>query len=375
VKRELIIKSRRIVIKIGTKVLTRDDNSLDFSTLKSIVGQISAVLDSRRECIIVSSGAIALGLSGMGLKDRPKALNLLQAAAAMGQSRLMYAYESEFAHSGRTTAQILLTIEDIQNRRRYLNIRNTIFTLWSTGAVPIVNENDSVSFSEIRFGDNDIIAAHLSNMIDADLLLILTDTDGVYDKNPKEFPAAAEVISEISDVTDKILHGMSGKGSAFSSGGIESKLKAADIASKSGVGVIVANGTAVDLKCLFRGEEIGTYFIPAEKKIRGRKKWIAFNPRVEGTVIIDHGGERAIVEKKKSLLPAGVKEVVGNFKIGSNLSIVNEDRIEIARGLTNFSSDELRRIMGINTKRIPEVLGVDSYFDEVIHRDNMVIIR
>jgi len=375
VKRELIAKAKRIVIKIGTKVLTRDDNSLDFSTLKSVVGQISAVLDGRRECIIVSSGAIALGLSGMGLKDRPKALNLLQAAAAMGQSRLMYAYESEFAQSGRTTAQILLTIEDIQNRRRYLNIRNTIFTLWSTGAVPIVNENDSVSFSEIRFGDNDIIAAHLSNMIDADLLLILTDIDGVYDKNPKEFPVAAEVISEITEITDEILHGKSGKGSVFSSGGIESKLKAADIASKSGVGVIVANGTTVDLKRLFRGEEIGTYFIPAEKKIRGRKKWIAFNPRIEGAVIIDRGGERAIVEKKKSLLPAGVKEVVGNFKIGSNLSIMNEDRVEIARGLTNFSSDELKRIMGLNTKRISEVLGVDSYFDEVIHRDNMVIVR
>ncbi len=372
--RELITKASRIVVKIGTKVLTKADNSLDFSTLKSIVGQLSTVLGGRRECIIVSSGAIALGLSRMGLKDRPKALNLLQAAAAMGQSRLMYAYESEFAESGRKTAQILLTVEDIQNRRRYLNIRNTIFTLWSTGAVPIVNENDSVSFSEIRFGDNDIIAAHLSNMIDADLLLILTDTDGVYDKNPKEFQAV-KVIGEITEITDEIREEMSGKGSVFSSGGIESKLKAADIASRSGVGVIVANGRTVDIERLFRGDEIGTYFVPAEKKIRGRKKWIAFNPRVEGAVIIDRGGERAIVERKKSLLPAGIKEVVGNFKIGSNLSIKNEDRKEIARGLTNFSSDELKRIMGLNSRKIPEVLGVDSYFDEVIHRDNMVIVR
>ncbi len=373
-KRQLVAKARRIVVKIGTKVLTRTDNSLDFSILKSIVGQISAVLDDRRECIIVSSGAIALGLSSMGLKDRPKALNLLQAAAAMGQSRLMYAYESEFAESGMRTAQILLTIEDIQNRRRYLNIRNTIFTLWSTGAVPVVNENDSVSFSEIRFGDNDIIAAHLSNMIDADLLLILTDTDGVYDKNPKEFPTA-KIIGEIAGITDDIREGMSGKGSVFSSGGIESKLKAADIASKSGVGVVVANGITVDLKRLFRGDEIGTYFVPAEKKIRGKKKWIAFNPRVEGTVIIDRGGERAIVEKKKSLLPAGVKVVEGNFKIGSNLSVKNEDGVVIARGLSNFSSDELKSIIGLNTKKIPEVLGVDSCFDEVIHRDNMVIVR
>jgi glutamate 5-kinase len=374
VKREHIAKAKRIVVKIGTKVLTRADNSLDLSTMKSVIAQLSRILENRKEIIIVSSGAITLGLSRMGLTYRPKALNLLQAAAAMGQSRLMYAYESELEKKGCKAAQILLTIEDIQDRQRYLNIRNTIFTLWSTGAVPIVNENDSVSFSEIRFGDNDIIAAHLSNMIDADLLLILTDTDGVYDKDPRQFPEAARIIGEIFGVTDELLKEKSGKGSDFSSGGIESKLKAADIASKSGVGVIVANGATADLTQLFNGDEIGTYFVPAEKKIRGRKKWIAFNPKVEGAVIIDRGGERAIVEKKKSLLPAGIKEVVGDFKIGSNLSVMNDEHVEIARGLTNFSSEELKHIIGLNTKKIAEVLGVDSYFDEVIHRDNMVIV-
>lgn len=373
-RRKYIAQAKRVVFKIGTKVLTRADNSLDLSTMKSIVAQLSRVLHRRKEIIIVSSGAIALGLSKMGVSYRPKELDLLQAAAAIGQSRLMYAYESEFEKKGYKAAQILLTVEDIQDRQRYLNIRNTIFTLWSNAAVPIVNENDSVSFSEIRFGDNDIIAAHLANMIDADLLLILTDTDGVYDRNPNQFPETAKVISEVTEVTDDLLKEKSGKGSVFSSGGIESKLKAAAIASKSGVGVIVTNGTTVDLIRLFNGEEIGTYFVPAEKKIRGRKKWIAFNPKIEGAVIIDRGGERAIVEKKKSLLPAGIKEVVGNFQIGSNLSVMNEDRVEIARGLTNFSSDELRRIIGLNTKRIGEVLGVSTYFDEVIHRDNMVVV-
>lgn len=371
--RELVKNAKRIVVKIGTKVLTEADNRLSYPTLRNIVQQVSRTVDHQREFIIVSSGAIALGLGRMGLQSRPEEMDLLQAAAAMGQSRLMNAYETEFEITGHETAQILLTQEDIQSRRRYLNIRNTIFALWAAGAIPIVNENDTVSFSEIRFGDNDILAAHLSNMIDADLLLILTDTDGVYDRNPKD-GADAKVIREIRRITPELFEGTWGKGSAFSSGGMASKLKAAEIATKSGVGVIIANGKNIDLDAIFRGEEIGTFFVPSEKRLRGRKKWIAFNPKVGGVIIIDKGGERAIVVEKKSLLPAGVKGVIGNFKIGSNVSIQNEDGKEIARGLSNFSSDELRRIMGLNTRRIPEVLGTSTYFDEVVHRDNMVIL-
>lgn len=371
--RELAINAKRVVVKIGTRVLAEADNRLSYPTLKNIVQQVSRTVNHQRDFIIVSSGAIALGLGRMGLQSRPEEMDILQAAAAMGQSRLMHAYETEFEITGHETAQILLTLEDIQSRRRYINIRNTIFALWAAGAIPIVNENDTVSFSEIRFGDNDILAAHLSNMIDADLLLILTDIDGVYDRNPKD-AAVAKVIREIQRITPELLRGTWGKGSAFSSGGMASKLKAAEIANRSGVGVIIANGKSIDLEAIFRGEEIGTFFVPSEKRLRGRKKWIAFNPKVGGVVIIDRGGERAIVVEKKSLLPAGVKEVIGNFKIGSNISIQNEDRKEIARGLSNFSSDELRRIMGVNTRCIPEVLGTSTYFDEVVHRDNMVIL-
>jgi len=365
--------AERIVIKIGTKVLTENDNELSYSTLQSVVRQVSETINREREFIIVSSGAIALGLNKMGITKRPEEINLLQAAAAMGQSRLMHAYEAEFSVSKRETAQILLTVEDIEDRKRYLNIRNTIFTLWSSGAVPIVNENDPVSFSEIRFGDNDILAAHLANMIDADLLLILTDIEGVYDKNP-EYHLDAAVLKEIPEITDEIKKGAYGKGSLFSSGGMESKLKAAEIATKSGVSVVIANGKKIDLKSLFNGEEIGTFCVPAEKKLRGRKKWIAFNPKVEGKLIIDSGGVRAIVDKKKSLLPAGIREVIGDFKMGSNLSIVDEKSREIARGLSNFSSDELKLIKGIQSKNIPGVLGIDTYFDEAVHRDNMVIV-
>jgi len=370
--RDLVSVSRRIVIKIGTRVVTEEDNRLSETVVHALVKQVSGVLEGR-EIIIVSSGAIALGLSRMGIERRPQEIDLLQAAAAMGQSRLMHAYETDFALCGLETAQILLTYEDIQNRRRYLNIRNTIFTLWSRGVVPIVNENDTVSFAEIRFGDNDILSAHLSNMIDADLLLILTDTEGVYDEDPRK-KGGAQVLREVDKISDQVRKVVYDKGSPFSSGGMASKIRAAEIATKSGVGVIIANGKNVSLEDLLGGAPRGTYFLPAEKRIRGRKKWIAFNPKTDGAVIIDRGGERAIVSGKKSLLPAGVKEVVGTFRIGSNISIQSEDRTEIARGLTNFSSREIDLIKGLNTSKIPEVLGMESFFDEVVHRDNMVIL-
>ncbi len=371
--RELVSSAKRIVIKVGTRVVTEKENKISKDTIGALVGQVSEATREKDEIIIVSSGAIALGLSRMGLERRPQEIDLLQAAAALGQSRLMHAYEEEFSKGRYEIAQILLTYEDIQNRRRYLNIRNTIFALWSKGAIPIVNENDTVSFSEIRFGDNDILAAYLSSMIDADLLLILTDTDGVFEENPKH-SKNARLIEEIHAITDELRRKAFGRGSRFSSGGMESKLRAAEIATKSGVGVVIANGKKIELQRILRGENIGTYFVPSERRIRGRKKWIAFNPKIEGSVIIDSGGEQAIVSGNRSLLPVGVKEVIGNFGIGSNISIQNEDAKELARGLSNFSSDEIELIKGLNTKKIPQVLGTDSYFDEIVHRDNMVIL-
>jgi len=297
--RELVKKAGNIVIKIGTKVLTENDNTLDVFVIESIVRQVSEFAESEKNFIIVSSGAIALGLNRMGFTNRPVEINFLQAAASLGI------------------------------------------------------------------------------MMDADLLLILTDVDGVYDKNPN-LDGSARIIEEIpmavfSDTASLLENTAAGKGSRFSSGGMKSKLEAARIATKSGIGVVIANGKDIDLSALFEGKRIGTLCLPTEKKIRGKKKWIAFNPKVEGKIVIDRGGERAIVKEKKSLLPAGVREVIGRFEIGGNVSIRNEDNVEIARGLTNFSSHELALIKGLNTKKIPEVLGVDTYFDEVVHRDNMVV--
>ena len=373
--RDSIRQAQRIVIKVGTRVATEADNAFSSGVIGSLVRQISALMDppSARSFIIVSSGAIALGLNRLGMETRPKELDLLQAAAAVGQSRLMHAYEHEFEAVNRETAQILLTSEDIRGRTRYLNIRNTIFTLWSFGAVPIVNENDTVSFDEIRFGDNDIISAHIANMLDADLLVMLTDTDGVFDMNPKVH-AEARVLRTVEKVTDAVLAGAEGKGSSFSSGGMESKIRAADIATRSGVGVVIARGEGLDLPGILEGKEIGTWFVPLARRMKGRKKWMAFNPRTEGAIVVDRGAERALLKQGRSLLPAGVMEIRGAFALGSVVSILNEDGREVARGLSNFSSEDLEKIRGMNTKKIPEMLGAEAYFDEVVHRDNLVII-
>jgi glutamate 5-kinase len=381
-ERQTLAQARRIVIKVGTRVATTGDNAFSTAVMGSLVRQMvslktvsadGAPLDTR-SFIVVSSGAIALGLNRMGLSKRPKEINLLQAAAAMGQSRLMHAYENELAALGTETAQILLTYEDIRARRRYLNIRNTIFTLWSLGVVPIVNENDTVSYSEIfRFADNDIISAHLAIMLDADLLVILTDTEGLFDKNPK-VNTDARVLRTVDKVTEDVLAGATGKGSSFSSGGMESKIRAADIATRSGIGVVIARGEGIDLAGILAGGEIGTYFVPARRRIRGRKKWMAFNPRTEGSIVVDRGAEKAILRQGRSLLPAGVKGITGEFAMGAVVSIVDEEGHEVARGLSNFSSVELEKIRGLNTGRISEVLGIDEHFDEVVHRDNLVIV-
>ena len=373
--RETLARAKRIVIKVGTRVATKEeDNAFSSGVMGSLVRQVAALMapPDERSFLIVSSGAIALGLNRLGIATRPKELDLLQAAAAVGQSRLMHAYEHEFEAVKTETAQILLTSEDIRSRARYLNIRNTIFSLWSHGAVPIVNENDTVSFDEIRFGDNDIISAHIANMLDADLLVILTDTDGVYDRNPRVYPEA-RILRTVEKVTSAVLSGAEGKGSSFSSGGMESKIRAADIATRSGVNVVIARGEGLDLRAILLGREIGTWFVPTPRRMKGRKKWMAFNPRTEGAIQVDKGAERAILRQGRSLLPAGVKAVRGEFSMGSVVSILDEDGHEVARGLSNFSSEDLAKIRGLNTKKIPEVLGEETFFDEVVHRDNLVI--
>jgi glutamate 5-kinase len=377
--RDPLRQARRIVLKVGTRVATESDNAFARGVMGPFVRQVAAARAAaapggERSLIVVSSGAIALGLNRMRVAERPKELAMLQAAAAMGQSRLMHAYEQEFEAAGLETAQVLLTLEDIRSRARYLNIRNTIFTLWSFGVVPIVNENDTVSYAEIRFGDNDIISAHLAAMLDADLLVILTDTDGLYDANPKTH-RDARPLRTVERITDGLVAGAEGKGSAFSSGGMASKLRAADIAVRAGVGVVIAKGESLDLGRILAGEEVGTYFLPASRRLRGRKKWMAFNPKTEGAILVDRGAERAILQQGRSLLPAGVKAASGDFPMGGVVSIRDEGGREIARGLSNYSREDLDRIKGLNSARIAAVLGVEAAFAEVVHRDNLVAVE
>ena len=365
--------SRRVVIKLGTRVLTDAENALDIGVLNRMAEQAGSLLARGVQVVVVTSAAIAVGLERMGRSERPREITLLQAAASLGQSRLMQAYEDAFAAVSCRTAQILLTLEDIQDRARYLNVRNTILTLWDVGAVPVINENDAVSFAEIiRFGDNDVLGAHIANMMDADLYLLLTDTEGLFTSDPRR-DSSSRVIPELPEITDRHIAEAGGTGSSQSSGGMQAKLRAARIASRSGVGVVIANGRTVDILALLAGEEIGTYVPPQGDRIRGKKKWIAFNPGVAGTVVVDEGGERAIVQQRRSLLPAGVVDVGGDFPMGSNVRVENRAGREIARGLVNFSSEELRRIRGLHTSRIGQVLDSDTYFDEVVHRDNLVI--
>jgi glutamate 5-kinase len=395
--REPVRRARRIVLKVGTRVATGDDNSFARSVIGPFVRQVAAARTAPsasadpaasaapaaartgsaagggRSLIIVSSGAIALGLNRMRVAERPKELAMLQAAAAMGQSRLMHAYEQEFEAAGQETAQVLLTLEDIRSRARYLNIRNTIFTLWAYGVVPIVNENDTVSYAEIRFGDNDILSAHLAAMLDADLLVILTDTDGVYDANPKTH-RDARPLRTVERITDVLVAAATGRGSDFSSGGMASKIRAADIAVRAGVGVVIARGEGFDFGRVLDGEEIGTWFVPAARRLRGRKKWMAFTPSTEGAIVVDRGAERAVVRQGRSLLPAGVKAARGGFPMGGVISIRGEDGHEIARGLSNYSCEDLERIKGLNSARIASVLGVEATFAEVVHRDNLVVV-
>lgn len=372
--RDGVREARRIVLKVGTRVATEGDNTFARRIIGPLVRQIaSARAGGERSLIIVSSGAIALGLGRLGIAERPKDISALQAAAAMGQSRLMQAYGEEFEAAGQKIAQILLTYEDIRSRVRYLNIRNTIFTLWSFGVVPIVNENDTVSYAEIRFGDNDIISAHLATMLDADLLVLLTDTDGLYDADPKGNPDARP-LATVERITEELAATARGKGSEFSAGGMSSKLRAADIATRGGAATIIARGEGFQLDRILSGEEIGTYFVPARRRLKGRKKWMAFNPSTDGVIVVDRGAAAAIARQGRSLLPAGVTQASGSFTMGGVVSIQDENGREIARGLSNFSAAELERIKGLTSRRITELLGGEAAFAEVVHRDNLVLV-
>jgi glutamate 5-kinase len=326
------------------------------------------------EIVLASSGAIAAGAKKIGLRRRPKSIPEKQAAAAVGQARLMWAYELSFSHNGLKVAQILLTRDDLSNRRRFLNARNTLLTLIRLGIVPIINENDTVVTDEIKFGDNDCLSALVTNLVQADLLVMLTDIEGLYDADPKTAPGAC-LLPCLEEIDDTILGDIGFTTNPVGSGGMVSKLQAAKTAAVFGVPSIIACGKRPDiLEAVLRGEELGTLVLQKRDRISSWKHWIAYSKTPAGALVVDRVAKDVLRKKGKSLLPSGIREVLGRFGAGDSVSCLSDDREEFARGLVNYGSDEVRRIQGRKTSEIESILGY-KYYDEIIHRDALVIMR
>ena len=371
--RNKIASTQRWVVKIGSALLTADGKGLARERLSDWVEQMAAWVLSGKEIVLVSSGAVAEGMSRMGWDVRPKNLHELQAAAAIGQMGLVQAYETCFQKHGLHTAQVLLTHDDLTDRVRYLNARSTLRTLLELGVVPVVNENDTVTNDELRFGDNDTLAALVANLIEADLLVLLTDQDGLFDSDPR-FNTEAELISETRVDSSELDQVAGGSAGGLGLGGMVTKVRAARLAARSGAATIIASGSCDDvLTRISRGEAVGTLLTPVQEPDAARKQWLAGHLRVRGQLVLDAGAVNVLRERGSSLLAVGVQSVSGGFVRGEVVSCVDEQGREVARGLVNYDALETDKIKGQPSRRIQEILGyVDE--EELIHRDNLVLV-
>jgi glutamate 5-kinase len=362
---------RRLVVKVGSAVLTRDGAGLQRELLAERVAELAAAIHQGRQVAVVTSGAVAEGVSRLGWGERPREVHRLQAAAAVGQSGLVQAWETAFQAHGLGTAQVLLTHADLADRQRYLNARTTLRTLLESGVVPVVNENDTVATDEIRFGDNDTLSALVANLIEADLLVILTDQTGMFDRDPRHDPSA-RLISETAADADE-LEAMAGEGGAWGRGGMRTKVTAARLAARSGTATVIASGReATALPQILAGRTVGTLFAPRETRVAARKRWLAGGLKVRGELQLDAGAVAVLRGAGKSLLPVGVTAVSGDFRRGELVICVDGDGREVARGLVNYSAEEARIIRGHSSERIAELLGYAGEV-ELIHRDNLVV--
>jgi glutamate 5-kinase len=370
--RKTVAESKRWVIKIGSALITNDGQGLNREAIQSWVRQIAGLRESGKEVLLVSSGAVAEGMARLGWKLRPHALHELQAAAALGQMGLVQNFESCFKQHDIHTAQVLLTHEDLGNRQRYLNARSTLKTLLKLGAIPIINENDTVATDEIRFGDNDTLGALVSNLVEADTLILLTDQQGLYDEDPR-FNKEAELISESSAGNSELV-GMAGDGGALGQGGMRTKVTAAQRAARSGANTIIASGSEPDiLHKIARGETVGTLLTADREPMSARKQWMANQLKISGRLHLDAGASQAVQKSGVSLLAVGVSKVEGNFQRGEVVSCISSEGNEIARGLVNYDSKESRQLQGMTSEKFESILG---YVDEaeLIHRDNLVLL-
>ncbi|PLY03900.1 MAG: glutamate 5-kinase [Desulfuromonas sp.] len=370
-RKALLSHVKRVVVKIGSGVIS-NAAGLEADQVAAISAEVCGLLDRGMEFILVSSGAVAAGKGQLGIVGRPQTIPQKQAAAAIGQTRIIREYREHFQSRNYNVAQVLLTRDDLSNRRRYLNARNTVMTLLEYGVTPIVNENDTVVVEEIRFGDNDNLSALVTNLVEADLLIILSDVDGLYDQDPHGNPDA-QLIPVVERVTPSIeAMGGQAKGN-LGTGGMSTKLKAAKRAALSGVGTLVVNGRIPGIiSRIFAGEDVGTYFLPAQSKLTAKKHWIAFSKKPRGKLLIDEGGQRAVIKGGKSLLPSGISGVDGGFERGDAVRLCDLDGNEFARGIISYSLAEILQIMGKQCAEIEKILGY-KYRDEVVVRDDLVL--
>lgn len=373
-------KAKRIVIKLGTNVLRNESGEASLPRLYSYIEDISTLVKSGKEVLIITSGAVGFGRKKINV-EKSDDIVLKQACAAIGQSKLMSIYENGFDSYGITIAQVLLTEDDFANRKRYLNLRNTLNRLLELGVVPIINQNDTVSTFELEtlytdalvsFADNDKLSALVASEMDADLLLILSDVNGLYDCNPKDNPNA-KIITVVNDVTEEIMNLANGV-SAGGRGGMKTKLEAAKVVTRFGGRMIIANGKLPNvIKEVFTGKELGTIFLPADDKLTGKKCWICYATNIIGKIKINNGAKKALAEETSSLLPIGITTIIHEFKKGDVVSILDEEDKEFARGISNYSSDDCKKIMGRHSDDILQILGYKNY-DAVITRDNITIL-
>ncbi|MDF1536993.1 MAG: glutamate 5-kinase [bacterium] len=370
IRRRLLKGRKRVVVKLGSLVLASPDGGVDQDLLNRLADEVAARDRGDREFIIVSSGAILMGMQEMSHLEQPRTIRTKQALAAVGQNRLMQAYAEALGRHRIKVGQVLLTSEGLENRHRFVLSRDTMEELLKMGVVPIINENDTVAVDEIRFGDNDFLASMVVNLTDADLLVILTTTEGLFDRDPRL--GEGNLVEVVQEVDEKIEDMAGGPGEA-GSGGMSSKVLAAKRTARMGVPTVVADGRHPGvLTRILEGEPVGTLFLPSEEKMASRKHWIAYSGKPRGTLVIDDGAVKALTTMKKSLLPAGVREVTGEFEKGSMVQCVDSSGREIARGVTCFSSMQIRQIMGLHSDRIDSVLGACPG-EEIIHRDDLVI--
>jgi glutamate 5-kinase len=372
VRQEILLQSQTVVVKVGTNVLTADDGRLDLVRVQSLADQIERIRRTGRKVALVSSGAIGAGVGRLGLGKRPADLRHLQGCAAIGQTFLMRAYQECFDKHNILAAQILLTASDFDNRTRYLNARNTILALFEWNVLPIINENDTVSVAEIKFGDNDHLAAMLTNLLQAPLLILLTSVDGLYSGDPGIDPKA-EKVATVTNIDISVMEMAADTQTSLGTGGMRSKLRAARLATAAGESVIMANGAQENvLDAIFASEPVGTLFLPLGNAMPAWKRWLGFTARPKGKFLVNDGAKSAVREQGKSLLSVGVVEIQGAFSKGDVVSLCDISGTEFARGLTNYTAEDACQILGLRTEKIQQVLGSVPY-EEVVHRDNLVL--